>query len=119
VNATPANALLERCAYTGRRSYPRLLRLGTHRAAVRGQEAGQIMNMLTARSDTATADTHADARGFLIEIGASVFPVYGDATQGWSIDRHDIIDGTPYRYATLDELIFALVNFSLHVDGSA
>jgi hypothetical protein len=77
------------------------------------------MNMLSTRSDTATADTGAVARGFLIEIGSSVFPVYGDAARGWSIVRGDIIDATPYRYATLDELIFALVNFSLHESGSA
>jgi hypothetical protein len=58
-------------------------------------------------------------RGFLIEIGESVFPVYGDATIGWSIDRRDIVDATPYRYATLDELIFVLVNYSVHSGGDA
>lgn len=58
-------------------------------------------------------------RGFLIEIGKSVFPVYGDAKVGWSIDRDDILEETPYRYATLDEIVFVLVNFSLHIDGDA
>lgn len=77
------------------------------------------MHMSIASSDTATADIPAVARGFLIEIGTSVFPVYGDAANGWSVERRDIIESTPYRYATLDELIFALVNLSLQVGGSA
>jgi hypothetical protein len=68
---------------------------------------------------TGTPAAHSVTRGFLIEIGESVFPVYGDATIGWSIDRRDIVDATPYRYATLDELIFVLVNFSVHSVGNA
>jgi hypothetical protein len=84
-----------------------------------GSDPMNIQPMTTAGSEPATADTPAVARGFLLEIGASVFPVYGDAAAGWSIVRRDIIDSTPYRYATLDELIFALVNFSLQDSGSA
>jgi hypothetical protein len=70
-------------------------------------------------TEIAPATTSTIARGFLIEIGKSVFPVYGDTSSGWSIDRRDIVEGTPYRYATLDELIFVLVNFSVHVGGDA
>lgn len=73
----------------------------------------------TSGTEGATADTTPATRGLLIEIGKSVFPVYGDQASGWSIDRRDITDSTPYRYATLDELVFALFNLSLHVSGDA
>lgn len=77
------------------------------------------MDMSITCSESVTAETPVITRGFLIEIGKSVFPVYGDATIGWSIERRDIVESTPYRYATLDELIFALLNCSLHVGGDA
>jgi hypothetical protein len=73
----------------------------------------------TSGTERATAETIPAIRGLLIEIGKSVFPVYGDQTSGWSIDRRDITDSTPYRYATLDELVFALFNLSLHISGDA
>lgn len=58
-------------------------------------------------------------RGFLLEVGSLTFPVYGDAAQGWSIVRRDIADGTPFRYGTFDELLFALLNFSVVSSGQA
>jgi bifunctional DNase/RNase len=70
-------------------------------------------------TEIATAETSPAARGLLIEIGKSVFPVYGDSSSGWSIDRRDITELTPYRYSTLDELVFALFNLSLHISGDA
>lgn len=73
----------------------------------------------TTGTELATAETTPAPRGLLIEIGKSVFPVYGDSARGWSIDRSDITKSTPYRYATLDELVFALFNLSLHITGDA
>jgi bifunctional DNase/RNase len=58
-------------------------------------------------------------RGFLLEVGSLTFPIYGDAAQGWSIMRRDIADGTPFRYDTFDELLFALLNFSVVSSGQA
>ena len=75
--------------------------------------------LTTATAEVTSQPTPSVVRGFLIEIGKSVFPVYGDSKIGWSIDRDDILEETPYRYATLDELVFVLVNFSLHIDGDA
>ena len=72
-----------------------------------------------AETESSVADLPATIRGFLLEIGTLTFPVYGDAMNGWSIVRRDILDETPYRYGTLDELVFALFNFSLASGGDA
>ena len=77
------------------------------------------MNMMNTEPSTATTQLPAPIRGFLLEIGTMTFPVYGDATIGWSIIRRDIMDVTPYRYGTLDELVFALLNYSLVSAGDA
>jgi len=55
----------------------------------------------------------------LIEIGETVFPIYGNESVGWSIDQSDISERTAFRYASLDELIFAILNFSVQTRGSA
>ncbi len=48
-----------------------------------------------------------------LRVGGEVFPVYGDDLRGWS-PRADDFDAwmvsSPYVYASLDELFFALVN---------
>jgi len=48
-----------------------------------------------------------------LRVGGEVFPVYGDELRGWS-PRADDFDAlmacSPYVYASLDELFFALVN---------
>ena len=53
--------------------------------------------------------------GTYLRIGGDVLPVYGDALRGWS-PRADDFRGltacSPYVYASLDELFFALVNLS-------
>lgn len=58
------------------------------------------------------------APGFLIEIGETVVAIYGNASDGWSIEQSDIIEKTPYRSASLDEVVFAILNFCLHARGS-
>ncbi len=48
-----------------------------------------------------------------LRVGGQVFPVYGDAVRGWSLRADDFRDPptvSPYLYASLDELFFALVN---------
>ena len=82
--------------------------------------------MIQTRSDPARARTiaivppkPAIAPEFVIEIGEMEIPVYGDASQGWSIEERDIVDRTPYRYRNLDELVFAVLNFCVHMRGSA
>jgi hypothetical protein len=57
----------------------------------------------------------------LLQIGLEVFPVYGDDACGWSVDRGDFYPQTPsrFRYRSLDELFFALVNFNCTVEGRA
>ncbi|MBI4517766.1 MAG: hypothetical protein HY699_18325 [Deltaproteobacteria bacterium] len=57
----------------------------------------------------------------LMKIGLEVFPVYGDEASGWSVDPVDLVPGHPlaYRYGSLDELFFALVNLNLSPEGHA
>ncbi len=61
------------------------------------------------------------ARTYL-RIGGDVFPVYGDEFRGWS-PRLDDFRGltacSPYVYASLDELFFALVNLCAGPRGDA
>ena len=71
------------------------------------------MNTTLHTDSPSSAKLRLATRGFLLGIGDLTFPVYGDATLGWSIIRNDILHGTPYRYATLDELVFAMLNCSL------
>lgn len=48
-----------------------------------------------------------------LRVGQRVFPVYGDDVRGWSpraADFRGIGMCSPYLYASVDELFFALVN---------
>jgi len=57
----------------------------------------------------------------LLQIGLEVVPVYGDDAKGWSVEPGDLSCGLPacFRYRTLDELFFALVNMNLSSEGQA
>jgi hypothetical protein len=57
-----------------------------------------------------------------LRVGGDVFPVYGDDLRGWSTRADDFRDFTvssPYVYASLDELFFALVNLCAGPRGDA
>ena len=63
----------------------------------------------------------ASARTFL-RIGREVFPVYGDDVRGWSPragDFRGLAACSPYVYASVDELFFALVNLCTGPRGDA
>jgi len=57
----------------------------------------------------------------LLKVGLEVFPVYGDEASGWSVDPGDLYPQMPewYRYQSLDELFFALVNLNFGPEGKA
>ena len=57
----------------------------------------------------------------LLKIGVEVFPVYGDEESGFSIDPGDLCPHMPiwFRYRSLDELFFALVNLNISAEGQA
>ncbi|MFQ5665016.1 MAG: hypothetical protein ACE5I7_01160 [Candidatus Binatia bacterium] len=57
----------------------------------------------------------------LLKIGQEIFPVYGDETSGWSVDPGDLYPQMPFwfRYQSLDELFFALVNLHVSPEGEA
>ncbi len=57
----------------------------------------------------------------LLKIGVEVFPVYGDEKSGWSVDASDLYPQIPrwFRYRSIDELFFALVNLNISPEGQA
>ena len=57
----------------------------------------------------------------LLQVGLEVFPVYGDEKTGWSVDAGDCYPQMPpwFRYGSLDELFFALVNLNISPEGQA
>ena len=56
-----------------------------------------------------------------MRVGGEVFPVYGDEQCGFTLDPADVSTSgrSAGRYATLDELFFALVNFNSAAEGRA
>lgn len=62
---------------------------------------------------------HGDA--CLLQVGQEVYPVYGSVEQGWSVERLDVArrELAGFRYRSLEEIFFALINFSLCPVGKA
>jgi hypothetical protein len=60
-------------------------------------------------------------RAVLMQVGAEVYSVYGSEEVGWRLggrDLHSLVSPA-FRYETLEELFFALVNFTLASEGRA
>jgi hypothetical protein len=57
----------------------------------------------------------------LLKVGSEVFPVYGDERSGFSVDPGDLYPQIPgwYRYRSLEDLFFALVNLNVCPEGGA
>jgi hypothetical protein len=57
----------------------------------------------------------------LLKVGLEVFPVYGDESSGFSMDADDISPkvSAQFRYRSIDELFFALVNLNCSEEGAA
>lgn len=57
----------------------------------------------------------------LLKVGLEVFPVYGDERSGFSVDPGDLYPQMPewFRYRSIDELYFALVNLNVGPEGNA
>jgi len=55
----------------------------------------------------------------LLQVGLEVFPVCGDDESGWTIDEGDHRPHTAkrFRWGSLEELFFALVNFTVMPPG--
>lgn len=60
-------------------------------------------------------------KGFLLNVGNEVYPVYGSDQLGWTLDSGDLHSevATQFRYQSLDELFFVIVNFSISNNGTA
>ncbi len=70
-----------------------------------------------------TTHSHSDVpvKRQLLKIGLEIFPVYGDEQLGWSVEAADLYAQTPpgFRYGSIDEIFFALVNLNLCPEGQA
>jgi len=57
----------------------------------------------------------------LLQVGVELVPVYGDDQSGWSVEVADLLPHVPlgFRYESLDELFFALVNMNISEEGVA
>lgn len=54
---------------------------------------------------------------FVVQVGAESISVSGSLDAGWAVGSEGI--GGAYRYRSLDELVFALINLSVARDGQA
>jgi hypothetical protein len=73
-------------------------------------------------SEQQPAGTSAEAgEGLSVERGTEVYPVYGSEQQGWTLDSGDLHEevASQFRYQTLEELFFVIVNFSITTNGRA
>ena len=71
--------------------------------------------------DMANTNSEVAVNARLLKVGLEVFPVYGDEASGWSVDPGDLYPQMPmwFRYQSLDELFFALVNLNVGPEGQA
>jgi hypothetical protein len=60
-------------------------------------------------------------KGFLLNVGNEVYPVYGSDQLGWTLDSGDLHSevATQFRYQSLDELFIVIVNFTIATNGTA
>lgn len=57
---------------------------------------------------------------FVVKVGGESLSVYGSIAAGWIVGPLDgDTTAAPFRYRTLDELMFALINLSSTADGNA
>lgn len=65
--------------------------------------------------------SHIAADVCLLQVGLEMVPVYGDEQSGWSLDQGGVEGLVPsaFRYRSLDEVFFALVNLNLSSEGNA
>ncbi|MEO8605461.1 MAG: hypothetical protein ABI629_23025 [bacterium] len=54
---------------------------------------------------------------FAVKIGEESIAVKGSMELGWVVLHAGDSDHSPYRYATVDELAFVLINLSLTLGG--
>ena len=54
---------------------------------------------------------------FVVQVGAESISVSGSLDSGWAVGSEGMSDA--YRYRSLDELVFALINLSVARDGQA
>jgi len=54
---------------------------------------------------------------FVVQVGTESISVSGSLDAGWAVAAEGL--GDSYRYRSLDELVFALINLSVARDGQA
>jgi hypothetical protein len=66
------------------------------------------------RSDLTTS-----AGEFIVQVGKESLPILGSMRSGWMVGADSAPDLASYRYKSLDELLFALINLSVAAEGNA
>ena len=54
----------------------------------------------------------------VLRIGESSFSVYGNDASGWALALGDL-SAVPFRYGSVEEVVFALLNFMLATEVSS
>ncbi|HXQ20395.1 MAG TPA: hypothetical protein VN812_01890 [Candidatus Acidoferrales bacterium] len=87
--------------------------LGMQQELEKMRRKGEDMNAMP------SSEVAVNAR--LLQVGLEVFPVYGDDKSGWSLDPGDLFPRMPmwFRYQSIDEIFFALVNLNVGPEGRA
>ncbi len=69
------------------------------------------------QSDMVHAQLAALGPEFNVRVGEDSLEVKGSVELGWEVLQGDVAGPCPYRYETLDELAFVLINLSLTLRG--
>jgi hypothetical protein len=54
---------------------------------------------------------------FSVSVGSESIAVHGSPAVGWTIANPESAGGLAYRYTTIEELVFVLINLSIALDG--
>jgi len=78
-----------------------------------------MMSYEDAHTSRPNSGTPVAEKAMLLQVGLEVIPVCGDDESGWTIDEGDHRPHTAkqFRYGSLEELFFALVNFTVMPPG--
>ena len=73
------------------------------------------------QSATAALPSEVAVNARLLKVGLEVFPIYGDDKAGYSVDPSDLYPTVPpsFRWRSLEEAFFALVNLNISPEGQA
>jgi hypothetical protein len=92
-----------------------------HHASTVMKKAEKQIARTAMKVDAANDRFAVGASAWLLQVGGEVYPVYGNVDLGWTVERDDHAQPSTdaYRYRSIEEIFFALVNFSCCPVGEA